>query len=177
MSSTVAIVAISSGATLSAAAISGYFAYDVMRRRIEADERQLRDRFAHERSLHDIDELRTILDEAAAAIRQVRDSVDRPEGPGWADEGIVSLEPLEVRLLIRLGPDDPVTVAVSDMLGDLFEIQDHYASNAKSIRSEESEEEFWDALDAMRWGVRDHANGFVHAAREAVGARLALPEA
>jgi len=47
----------------------------------------MRARFRHERSLHDVDELRTMLDDAAEAIREVRSTVAKPSGPGWLEDG------------------------------------------------------------------------------------------
>jgi hypothetical protein len=87
MSSTLAIVAVTSGATLSAAAIAAFAGQVQTRTRDRSEAEQMRARFRHERSLHDVDELRTMLDDAAEAIREVRSTVAKPSGPGWLEDG------------------------------------------------------------------------------------------
>jgi hypothetical protein len=176
MSNTVAIVAITSGATLSAAGITAYASHASMRVRTRADREQMQARRRHERSLHDVDELRNILDEGAETIRRVRDTVARPEGPRWVEEGLTALEPLHSKLAIRLGQEEALTRAVRDLLGLLQTIKEHYELNAPRIKSEEAEDVFWHRLEMLRTEVGIYANRFLVEAHQAAGARLTLSE-
>jgi hypothetical protein len=175
VSSTAAVVAITSVATLSAAAISAFASQAAVRVTARADREQLQARLRHERQVHDVDELRGILDEAAETIRGVRNTVARPPGPGWIEDGTAALEPLEARLAIRLGEDNRVTEAVAAVLEALATIQQHYELNAQGMASEEDEDEFWATLDALRDDVSQQADEFFSAARSVAGARLAMP--
>ncbi len=131
-------------------------------------------RFAHERSLHDVDELRDILDDAADAIRQVRFTVAKPAGPDWVEEGLVRLVPLQQRLIIRLKPDAAVTNVVGRCIAILRRIDALYDEHARSIDSEEAEDAFWDAFEALRDEFAAEADQYIDAARGMVGSRLVV---
>lgn len=176
MSNTAVVVAITSGATLCAAGLSADASQTAIRLATRADREQLLTRLRHERQIHDVDELRGILDEAAETIRDVRDTVARPSGPRWVEDGIATLEPLEARLAIRLGEESQVTEAVAAIRESLATIQQHYELNAGSIASEEDEDEFWTGLDGLRGDVNRQAEEFFAAARNVAGARLNMPE-
>lgn len=137
---------------------------------------QHRRRIDHERTLHDVDELRGLLDEAAETIRSVRDTVARPEGTGWLDAGIADLERLESRLIIRLGPDDPVTTAEIRCLDALRSIRKLYEVDAPEIGTDAEEEEFWDRFEALRDQYAQRATQYFDACREIVGSRLVVRE-
>jgi hypothetical protein len=85
MDDTIAIVAITSGATVGVDRSCGLADGDFV------GSCQLR--AEHERVLSDIDELRAMFDESARFPRDVRIEVQRPAGPGWVEDGIALLEP------------------------------------------------------------------------------------
>jgi hypothetical protein len=172
MSNTVAIVAITSGATLTGAGITAYASQIQARLRNAADREQMQARLQHERSLHDVDELRSILDAAADAIRVVQRSVANPKEPDWVETGLQRLEPIYVQLSIRIGTTDPVTVAAFDTVEALREIAEHYTS--AEISTEEEENEFFTTLDALRDEIRISGSRFIQAAQETAGAKLAV---
>lgn len=175
MADTVAIVAITNSATLLAAGLTAFATHRSTTRRAATDYDQLQARLHHERTLHDIDELRDILDETGETMRRVRNAVAHPAGPGWVEEGIQILEPLEARLLTRLGPDEDAARAVGMFLETLRAIEDHYASSATN--SEDQEDQFWDVLEAHRGEAEYQATQYFKAASAIPGARLALAEA
>jgi hypothetical protein len=174
MSNTVAIVAIASGATLSAAAITALASQAQARQRSATERAQMLARFRHERSLHDVDELRRILDEAADTIRSTRELVANPTAPGWLDESLASLAPIQSRLELRLGTDRQLTEGVGTVVEALRDIEGLYAS--AELRTEEDEDTFWDTFNAMRDEVRYCADSFLETARETVGVHLSAPD-
>jgi len=128
MSSTVAIVAITSGATLSAAAITAFAGRVQAQARSGSEVEQMQARFRHERSLHDVDELRSVLDEAAEAIRAVRSIVAKPSGPEWLETGLAHLKPVQSKLAIRLGANHRLTESAASVVEALEDIESLYAS-------------------------------------------------
>jgi hypothetical protein len=174
MSSTAAIVAITSGATLSAAAITALAGQAQARRRDASEVERMRARFLHERTLHDVDELRAVLDEAADAIRAVRSVVAKPSGPEWLEEGLARLQPVRSKLGLRLGVHHRVTEGAGAVVEALRDIAGLYAS--VELRSEEDEDEFWASFEAMRDEVGYCADRFLEDAQETVGARLSVED-
>jgi hypothetical protein len=172
MSSTVAIVAITSGATLSAAAITAFAGQAQARRRSTSEVEQMRARFRHERTLHDVDELRAVLDEAADAIRTVRGVVSKPTGPEWLEEGLARLKPVQSKLALRLGAKHLLTESAGAVIEALEDIEGLYAS--AELRTEEDEDEFWASFEAMRDEVSYCADRFLEDAQESVGAQLSV---
>jgi hypothetical protein len=174
MSSTVAIVAITSGATLSAAAITAFAGQAQARRRDASEVEQMLARFRHERSLHDVDELRAVLDDAAETIREVRGVVTKPTGPEWLEEGLARLKPVQSKLGLRLGAKHPLTWSASTVVEALEDIEGLYAS--VKLRTEKDEDEFWASFEMMREEVGYCADRFLEDAQETVGARLLVED-
>jgi hypothetical protein len=174
MSSTVAIVAITSGATLSAAAVTAYASHAQARLRSSTEASQMRARFRHERSLHDLDELRGLLDEAADAIRSVRAAVNDPQNATGVEDGLALLRPLHSRLALRLGADNHLTHDSSEVIEALDFIEEHYEN--LSFNSEQEEDEFMDTLDALKDEARDAFDRFLEHAQQIVGAQLLIPD-
>jgi len=131
-------------------------------------------RFRHERSLHDVDELRRILDEAADAIRSTRELVANPTGPGWLAEGLARFVPIQDRLELRLGADHPLTESVCTVVEALRDIEGLHAS--VELRTEEDEDTFWATFNAMRDEVAYCSDRFREAAQETVGAHLSVSD-
>jgi hypothetical protein len=174
VSSTAAIVAITSGATLSAAAITAFAGQAQARRREASEVEQMRARFRHERTLHDVDELRAVLDEAADTIREVRSTVAKPSGPEWLDEGLARLKPVQSKLALRLGATHRLTQSASAVVEALEDIEGLYASVV--LRTEEDEDEFWASFEAMRDEVGYCADRFLEDAQRTVGAQLSFED-
>jgi hypothetical protein len=174
MSNTVAIVAITSGATLSAAAITAFAGQVQARTRSASEIEQMRTRFRHESSLHDVDGLRAVLDEAAEAIRAVRSVVAKPTGPEWLDEGLAPLKPVQSKLALRLGAKHRLTESASAVVETLEDIENLYAS--VELRTEEDEDGFWASFEAMRDEVGYCADRFLEDAKKTVGARLSVED-
>jgi hypothetical protein len=174
MSSTLAIVAVTSGATLSAAAITAFAGQVQTRTRDRSEAEQMRARFRHERSLHDLDELRTMLDDAAEAIREVRSIVAKPSGPGWLEEGLARLKPTQSKLALRLGAKHHLTKSADRVVEALEDFEGLYAS--VELRTEEDEDEFWTSFEAIRDEVGYCADRFLEDAQETVGARFAVED-
>jgi hypothetical protein len=174
MSSTVAIVAVTSGATLSAAALTALAGHVQARTRDRTEAEQMRARFRHERTLHDVDELRAVLDDAAEAIREVRNVVAKPSSPGWLDEGLARLRPVQSKLALRLGAHHRLAESSSAVVEALEDFEDLYAS--AELDTEADEDVFWDSFDAIRGEVGNSADRFLENAREMVGTRLAVED-
>ncbi len=131
-------------------------------------------RFRHERSLHDVDELRTVLDDAAEAIREVRSVVAKPPGPGWLEKGLAHLKPIQSKLALRLGAKHHLTESAVRVVEALEDFEGLYAS--VELRTEEDEDEFWASFEAIRDEVGYCADRFLEDAQETVGARLAVED-
>jgi hypothetical protein len=172
MSNTVAIVAITSGTTLGVAAITVIASQAQARQRQASELRQIQARFHHERYLHDVDELRDMLDEAAEAIRSTRKLVANPTGPGWLDESLARLTPVESRLALRLPLNHPLTASAQAVVQALQDIENLYAS--AELNGEEDEDAFWSEFQAKRDEVAYSTDHFLETARETVGAHLSL---
>jgi hypothetical protein len=119
-----------------------------------------------------VDELREMLDEAAEAIRSTRKLVADPPGPGWLDESLDRLTPIESRLALRLPGNHPLTTSARAVVEALQDIENLYAS--AELNSEEDEDAFWSEFEAMRDEVAYSTDHFLETARETVGARLSL---
>ncbi len=132
-------------------------------------------RFRHERSLHDLDELRSLLDEAAEAMRSVGEVAERPSGPAWVDESLSVIRPLKSRLALRLGLEHNLTKSVTAIITVLEEVENLYARAA--ITTEEDEDDFWIDLEYLRLEASEVAESFLVEAQQTVGAHLAIPEA
>jgi hypothetical protein len=174
MSNTVAIVAITSGATLGAAAITALAGQAQTRQRRVSEREQTLARFSHERSLHDVDELRLMLDVATEAIHSTRELVAHPTRPGWLDESLARLTPIQRRLELRLGADHKLAVSAGAVVEALKDIEDHYAS--VELRTERDEDRFWDTFNAMRDEVAYCTDRFLADAQETVGTRLSVSD-
>lgn len=134
----------------------------------------MRARFRHERSLHDVDELRAVLDEATEAIRAVRSIVAKPAGPEWLEEGLARLEPIQSKLALRLGTTHPLTESIRSVIEALQDIEGLYAS--AELGTEADEDEFWTSFEAMRDEVGYCADGFLENAQRTVGAQLSIED-
>jgi hypothetical protein len=174
MSSTVAIVAITSGATLSAAAITAFAGHVQAQAHSGSEVEQMQARFRHERSLHDVDELRSVLDEAAEAIRAVRTIVAKPSDPEWLEAGLAHLKPVQSKLAIRLGANHRLTESATSVVEALEDIESLYAS--AELRTEQDEDEFWALFEAMRDEFGYCADRFLEDAQETVGAQLSVED-
>jgi hypothetical protein len=171
MDNTVAIVAITSGATVVAASIGAVAGQVGLRRQLTAEDQRQRRRLEHERILSDVAELRAMLDEAAQVLRNLRIEVHRPTGPGWVKAGIEAVEPLHSRLVIRLGSRNSVCDAVGSALDAFHQIRHPYAS-AEPFHEVEDEDDFWTELDALRDQVAYQERCFLQAATATAGARF-----
>ncbi len=174
MSSTVAIVAITSGATLSAAAITAFASQMQARARSANEAERMQAQFRHERSLHDVDELRAVLDEAADAIRTVRSVVAKPTGPEWLEEGLARLKPVQSKLALRLGAKHRLTHSANTVVEALEDFEGLYVS--VELRTEEDEDEFWASFEVIRDEVGYCADRFLKDAQETVGAQLLVED-
>ena len=95
-----------------------------------------------------MDELRTMLDDAAEAIREVRSIVAKPSGPGWLEEGLARLKPTQSKLALRLGAKHHLTKSTDSVVEALEDFEGLYAS--VELRTEEDQDEFWTSFEAIR---------------------------
>jgi hypothetical protein len=135
----------------------------------------MRARFRHERSLHDLDELRSVLDEAADAMRSVGEVVEKRPSPGWTEDALSVIRPLRARLALRLGLEHGLSMATVAMIMALEEVQHLYART--SIKTEEDEENFWIDLEYLQDDASVIADSFLAEAQKTVGAHLAIQDA
>ena len=169
-----AIVAITSGATLGAAAIAAHAARTQWRLQDASQLERMQARFRHERELHDVDELRAVLDEAADAIRAVRSTAAEPSSPGWLEQGLARMEPIHAKLALRLGSSHRLSESARSLVEVLQDIDGLYASAA--LRTESDEDDFWASFEAMREEVGIRADRFLEDAQRTVGSQLLITD-
>lgn len=175
MDQTVAIVAISTGATLGAAALGAISAQLALQRQLRSEEARFHTRLRFEKTLHDRAELRAVTEDAVRVIEEVTGLVGRPASPDWLNTAVAKLRRVENVLRLRLGREHKAAEHLSYVLEALADIEALYAE-VGLFRSEEDEDEFWAGFDARRDEVAYQAAGFKDAVHAIVGARLSLPD-
>ena len=172
---TVAIVAITSGATLGAALIASATTQLALRRQLRSEAARQRATLRHERVLHDVDELRSLVDQGADALRVVREKVRERESSSWLDQSLAALEPLETRFVVRLGADNDVALAVRDAVAGLDALTDLYET--VTLHTEGDEDRFWEEFERLATNVVEAIDAYYDAARRLVSARLQVASA
>jgi hypothetical protein len=136
LASTEGVAGITAGATLAAAlALAGITAWTTNRRQkrdLAAEAERQADALSHERELHDLADLRKLLDEAAVALDRAvpAEVVDlrltpyprQLEAKSKMDDDASVLDVLHARLSVRLGPRHKITLVLGEATASLRRI-------------------------------------------------------
>jgi hypothetical protein len=167
---TIVSVAIGAGAVIIAAVIAAITAHWRLKRTLSWERDRLRDELSSDRRLRDVESLRDVFDGSLQAATQYRlhladyeDTWDLKAYERQSEPAILEALGAKDRLEIRLGRDEEVMRAYSDLLGSFSSIRNAIALMEHAERSAP-----WPGDDqAERWAKqREEARGRLQAAKK-----------